>query len=88
MADMVREWKRAVHEPEIAKRDATIAALTSRVAEIEAALRPLARACCTEFGVGNGEPDNASVYVGDDDDPVITFGLIRNALRVLGELNE
>lgn len=59
-----------------------------RIAELERALRPLARACCTEFGLGDGEPDDASVYVEDEAAiPVITFGIIRNALRALGELD-
>lgn len=41
MADLVREWKRAVHDPEVASLKATIAAHEARVEALEAALRPL-----------------------------------------------
>ena len=61
--------------------------LQRRVAELEAALRPLARACSTEFGIDETEPDDSSVYAGGIDGQGITFGLIRNALSSLGQLD-
>lgn len=61
--------------------EATIAvfALVRRVAELEAALRPLALAAIKEFGDGANGPDDASV---DPDAPAgqgITFGMLRKA---------
>lgn len=41
MADLVREWKRAVHDPEVARLNASIAAMQDRVAKLEAALRDI-----------------------------------------------
>lgn len=39
MADLVRAWKRAVHDPEVAALRATICNKDARIAELEAALR-------------------------------------------------
>lgn len=67
--------------------EAKQSAMAARIAELEAALRPLARAFSTEFGTGDDEPDDSNVFAGEIDGQGITFGLIRNALRALGELD-
>lgn len=57
----------------------------NRIAELEAALRPLAEACLADMGDGRdtGEPDDGSVYAGVPDGQGITFGMIRRAMAAL-----
>lgn len=59
-----------------------------RIAELESALRALTMACLEDFGSGYehgaNHRDEESVYAGVPDNDGITYGMIRNAARVLG----
>ena len=51
-------------------------------AEMRKALEELTTTCLAEFGEGENEPDNSSVFVGEDNDS-ITFGMLRRARSIL-----
>jgi hypothetical protein len=54
--------------------------------EVVEALRELTKAFVNEFGSGEYEPDDSSVYVGHPDGEGITFGMLRRARRALSSI--
>lgn len=61
---------------------------TDRIAALESALRALTVACLDDFSAGYNEDvthrDEESVYTGVPDGEGITYGMIRNACKLLG----
>ena len=62
--------------------------LHERIAALESALRALTVACLDDFGSGYADganhTDEESVYAGIPDGEGITYGMIRNACKLLG----
>lgn len=61
---------------------ADAALLACGYAEMRKALEELTTTCLAEFGEGENEPDNSSVFVGEDNES-ITFGMLRRARSIL-----